>query len=122
MEPATTNEDDGGGDLEEWRRLFTAGYSKEHKGGASGGEGGSLPPFHHLTERARSLAASILLEAELPDRMEADGTMQYHLRQPIGGHGMSYVDVLYLDGTLRVLRGHHGTLYVSARVPTVPED
>lgn len=104
LEPATTNDDGVGEDLEEWGRLFTSGCSKEQEG------------------RARSLAARVLLGADLPDRMEGDGTMRCHLRQPIGGHSMSYVDVLYLDETLRVLRGHHGTVYISARVPTVPED
>ena len=49
--------------------------------------------------------------------MEADGKLSYTLQKPFGGHGHAYADVIYLDETLRSLRGNYGSLYVSARVP-----
>ena len=52
----------------------------------------------------------------MPDRMGDDGTMIYELKRPIGGHGLAYTDVLFLDDDLRILRGHHGQVFVCARV------
>ena len=117
LEPAA----DDGRDLEEWGRIFTEGNFHSHCKGKRGG-GGALPPLHFLKQRAWALAARIFMGAEIPNRMEANGSMAYYLHRPVGGHGTSYVDVLYLDNTLRVLRGHHGTVYVFARVLSVPED
>eukprot|EP00957_Ditylum_brightwellii_P087847 6690087-Ditylum_brightwellii.AAC.1 len=58
--------------------------------------------------------------AAVPTEMEEDGTMRYQFHRPIGGHGSHYVDVLYLDDTLRIMKGHRGTVYVFSRVPTFP--
>mmetsp|Transcript_13564 Transcript_13564/g.19868 ORF Transcript_13564/g.19868 Transcript_13564/m.19868 type:complete len:468 (+) Transcript_13564:101-1504(+) len=91
-------------DGEEWKRIF----------------GGKDVPRRHLTEEARVLAAKILMGAAVPTEMEEDGTMRYQFHRPIGGHGSHYVDVLYLDDTLRIMKGHRGTVYVFSRVPTFP--
>ena len=64
------------------------------------------------------LAAKLFLGADVPDQMDEDGTMRYELKRPIGGHGLAFTDVLYLDDDLRILRGHHGQIYVCARVLT----
>ena len=86
-------------DFEEWKKVF---------------EGGSWK--RHLYEKARLLAARVLLGAEIPECMDSDGSMRFKLNRPIGGHGTAYVDVLYIDEGLRVVRGHHGSLFVFSRV------
>ena len=86
-------------DLEEWKRIFSA-----------------QKPKLGLYDRASILAARLLLGANMPDTMDDDGTMSYSLTRPIGGHGFAYVDVLYVDDDLRVLRGHGGQVYVCARL------
>jgi len=87
-------------DRDEWKRVF-----------------GVDVPKRFLSERARVLAAKLLLGASVPDKMEEDGTMSYYLKRPIGGHGTTFVDVIYLDETLRVMQGQTGSLYVLSRVP-----
>ena len=89
-------------DLKEWQRIF------DNHGA----------PKRALRERAHMLAAKLFLGADVPDQMEEDGTMRYELKRPIGGHGLAFTDVLYLDEDLRILRGHHGQIYVCARVLT----
>jgi hypothetical protein len=85
-------------DLDDWKRIFSA------------------QPKLGLYDRANILAARLLLGANMPETMGEDGTMSYELRRPIGGHGLAYCDVLYLDDDLRVLRGHGGQVYVCARL------
>ena len=67
-------------DTQEWKRLF----------------GGALPK-RQLQEKARLLAAKLLLGAIVPDTIAADGSMSYYLSRPVGGHGTAYVDILYLE-------------------------
>lgn len=93
-------------DLDEWKRIF------HH----------DRVPKRNLREHARVLAAKILLGARVPETMEEDGTMSYWLERPIGGHGFAFCDVLYLDETLRIMRGHHGSIFVFARVPSGSDD
>jgi len=50
----------------------------------------------------------------VPCPMEPDGKMSYQLDKPMEGQ---IVDILYLDDTLRILRGSRGDLHVEARVP-----
>lgn len=89
-------------DLKEWQRIF------DNRGA----------PKRALRERAHMLAAKLFLGADVPDQMDEDGTKRYELKRPIGGHGLAFTDVLYLDDDLRILRGHHGQIYVCARVLT----
>jgi hypothetical protein len=56
-------------------------------------------------------------QSKVPVVMEPDGRMSYRLPNPIGGHDTAYVDVLYLDETLRIVQANTGTLHVMARVP-----
>ena len=93
---------DDGGDLSEWKELFDP----------------STAPRRDLSEMARVLAARILVGAHLPQDMQEDGTMQYSLRRPIGGHGKVFCDVLFADDSLRILRGHRGSIFVSTKVPS----
>lgn len=68
-----------------------------------------------VADYAKALAAKIMLGAEIPDKMEDDGSMSYKLNRPIGGHGVAYVDILYLDQDMRILRGNRGSLFVQVR-------
>ena len=87
-------------DLDEWRRIFDQ----------------AMAPRRGTHEMARVLVAKLLLGARVPDKLDVqDGSMSYQLHRPIGGHGSAYVDVLYCDESLRILRGHQGSIYVSIR-------
>lgn len=88
-------------DLEEWKRVFDS----------------SCAPERNLREYADILAARVLLGALLPEDTEEDGTMSFTLKKPIGGHGCAYCDIVYMDEDLRIMRGHHGSVYVCSRVP-----
>lgn len=92
-------------DLEEWKRIFDD----------------STVPKRDMREFARLLAAKVLLGANASDEVGADGSMNYTLKRPIGGHGSAFCDVLYLDDSLRIMRGHHGSLYVFSKV-IAPDD
>lgn len=88
-------------DLCEWKKLFD----------------GTTAPSRSMAEYSRLLAARMLLGATLPEGMEEDGKMSYSLRKPIGGHSQVFCDVLYVDDDMRILRGHHGSVFVMTRVP-----
>jgi hypothetical protein len=66
-------------------------------------------------DRAKGLAIKLLMGATLPTGMEDDGTMEFTLGRPIGGHGRTFIDVLYMDENLRILKGNAGTIFVQAR-------
>jgi hypothetical protein len=87
-------------DLEEWKKIFDD----------------STVPRRDMREFACLLAAKVLLGANTSDTLEEDGSMSYTLKRPIGGHGSAFCDVLYLDDSLRIMRGHHGSLYVFSKV------
>lgn len=88
-------------DQREWKRLF----SKKQ-------------PSRSMGEQVRLLAASVLMGAEAPSEMNVeDGSLEFSFSRPLGGHGVAYVDVIYLDDTFRVVRGHRGTIFCFVRVP-----
>ena len=88
-------------DLEDWKDLFDT----------------ACAPNRNLREYTNVLAAKVLLGAILPEEMDEDGTMSFVLKRPIGGHGNAYCDIIYMDGDLKIIRGHHGSVIVSTRVP-----
>jgi hypothetical protein len=90
-------------DLEEWKRIFDV----------------ESAPDRAPSEYANILAARVLLGALVPEKLDEDGTMSFSLKRPIGGHGSVYCDVVFMDDKLRVMRGHHGSVYVCIRVPEV---
>lgn len=65
-------------------------------------------------EMAKSLASRILLGA-VSEPVDDNGTVGFHLNKPIGGHGSAFVDVVYMDDELRVMRGNAGSIYVFKR-------
>ena len=64
------------GGFEDWKAMFAKGKF-----------------YKTLGERARAMAAKLLLGADVPNKMEDDGHMEYVLHRPVGGHGKAYVDV-----------------------------
>jgi hypothetical protein len=70
-------------DEREWKRLF----GEHHH------------PGRTLGEKTRVLAANLLMGAQVPREMKDDGTLSYNFTRPLGGHGVAYVDVLYLDNS-----------------------
>ena len=86
-------------DIAAWKELFTL-----------------HPPKHTFGEKAKLLAVKLLMGATIPEAMDKDGRMDFAFTRPLGGHNKSYVDVIYLDDTLRVVRGHRGTIMAFARM------
>lgn len=91
-------DDEEYGGFEEWTALFSKGKWRKTLG-----------------ERARAMAAKLLLGADIPNKMEEDGHMEYSLHRPVGGHSKVYVEVMYLDEDILIMRGHRGTIYAMAR-------
>jgi len=87
-------------DIISWKKLFTL-----------------HPPKHSFGEKAKLLAVKLLMGATVPEEMTEDGSMEYTFTRPLGGHGMAYIDVIYLDESMRIVRGHRGTTFVFSRVP-----
>jgi hypothetical protein len=87
-------------DLQDWKRQFQL-----------------HPAQHSLSEKAKLLAVKWLMGAHLHPMIEENGVMEYTFTRPIGGHGVAYLDTLYCDATLRILKGHRGTVFVFARMP-----
>ena len=97
-EEHNNTEGDKYGGFDEWNSIF--GKGKWRKA---------------ISERARGMAAKILLGVDAPSKMEDNGQLSYSLNRPVGGHGKAYIDVLYLDDDLLIMKGHHGTIYAMAR-------
>lgn len=72
----------------------------------------STLPQRSIKEKARILAAKILLGATIPEGLGEDGRMEYKFKRPIGG----WNDVLFGDESLMILRGQHGSMYVLHRI------
>jgi hypothetical protein len=79
-------------------------------------------PKRTFKEQTRCLFAKVAMGAVLPQEMEEDGKMTFDLTRPIGGHETAYVDIVYLDETLRIARAKSGVVYVFARVPHFPDE
>ena len=76
------------------------------------------PPKHSFGEKAKLLAVKLLMGATIPQEIDPhDGSMNYVFTRPLGGHNIAYVDVVYLDESLRIVRGQRGTTFVFLRVP-----
>mmetsp|Transcript_33457 Transcript_33457/g.40995 ORF Transcript_33457/g.40995 Transcript_33457/m.40995 type:complete len:223 (+) Transcript_33457:2-670(+) len=89
-----------GTDLEQWKELFETEVTGKH-----------------MQQKAREVANKVLLGATFQESIAEDGAMSYRLNKPIGGHGDMYVDIIYMDESLRVMKGQTGSLYVLSRVP-----
>jgi len=95
------NPNDSRQDQAAWKRLFAL-----------------HPPKYGVGAQARLLAVKLLMGAVLPESMDPEtGAMEYTFTRPIGGHGLAYIDTLFVDDSLRIVRGHRGTLFVFSRMP-----
>ena len=65
-----------------------------------------------LQAQARVLAAWLAMGAEPAQKMDEDGKMRFSFQRPMDG---CYLDVLYMDGSLRVMKAKSGTVFVFAR-------
>ena len=82
----------------------------------------SRMPKRKLHELTCVLGAKFFMGAATAETMEEDGRMSYSLKRPVGGHDRAYLDMLYLDETVRIARSTQGVLYVCARVPYFPDE
>jgi hypothetical protein len=88
-------------DQQEWQRLF-----KRH------------PPKPTLSDRAKLLYMKLFLAAQLTtEHLQPDGSMEYSFGRPMGGHGLFYIDTVYMDESLRIAQGNLGTMFVLTRLP-----
>lgn len=92
----TSSKSDKQDNLNGWKELFGAEQKKT------------------WGESFRDIGAKLLLGAEIPG-MATDGSLSYTLHRPHGGHGVAFIDILYLDESVLVTRGNKGTIYVMAR-------
>lgn len=96
IEPNATEED-----VRLWKELFPEG----------------IRPPHEFAAAARILAVKWLMGAEISDTADPiTGAFEYKFTRPLGGHGMAYIDTLYMDESLRIVRGHRGTIFCFARM------
>lgn len=77
------------------------------------------PPTYSFGQKAKLLAVKLLMGATVPAVDPITGIMEYTFTRPLGGHGMAYVDTLYCDKTLRIVKGHRGTIFVFTRMPNI---
>jgi hypothetical protein len=78
---------------------------------------GNNPP-RTMGANAKLLAMKWLLGAVVDDIMDPmTGMLQYSFNKPVGGQGKAYSDTLYADASLRIIRGHRGTLFVFSKQP-----
>lgn len=82
-------------DVAAWKRQFTL-----------------HPPRPPWGQQAKLLAVKWLMGAQVDTEMAADGSLEYTFSRPLGGHGLAFVDTIYVDETLRIVRGHRGTIFV----------
>jgi hypothetical protein len=66
-----------------------------------------------LLKQAEVIARRVFLEAE--SYSDNDGNLHFTLHRPIGGSNKVYVDTIYADDSLRILRGNHGSILVFER-------
>ena len=74
-------------------------------------------PKRAWSERSKLFVAGLLMGATASDKLNAEGKMTYDLKRPIGGHDTAFVEILYMDETIRIARANSGVIYVFARIP-----
>ena len=101
--------------LDEWKKIFGAYTTSPSDGSIDNEDSGcttcSSSSKLAEAERARILASKIMLGA-VHEPMNSRGVVGFHFKNPIGGHGSAYCDVIYIDEDVRVMRGHSGSIYV----------
>lgn len=67
--------DDEYGSMEDWNAVFDKEYTSS------------------WSESFQNIGAKLFLGAQLPHGMHSDGSLNYSLTRPYGGHGKSFIDV-----------------------------
>jgi len=85
-------------DAKSWRKVFSP----------------TTLPKRTFREQVRVHVGAKVAVGAVPSQgeMEEDGRMSYHLKRPIGGHTTAYIDILYMDGTVRIAKANNGVVYV----------
>lgn len=65
-----------------------------------------------LSERSKLFVAKVLMGASVTDEMDEHGRVSYHLTRPLA----AYIDLLYIDESLRIMRSSSGVVYIFTRV------
>ena len=71
--------DDEYGSFEDWRAVFDQEYTSS------------------WSESFQNIGAKLFLGAQLPHGMHSDGSLNYSLTRPYGGHGKSFIDVSCIE-------------------------
>lgn len=96
-------------DTHRWKKVFASETLPKAQGGS-------------FWDRNRLLKARSKMGASSSDYMEGDGKMSYHLKKPVAGHEISFVEIVFMDETILVMRAKTGVIYVSARIPYFPDE
>jgi hypothetical protein len=96
-------------DTRRWKQVFASEHLPKPQRGLFG-------------DRGRLQKARSKMGATSPDCMEEDGKMSYRLMKPVAGHEISFVEIIFIDETVRVMRANTGVFYVSARIPYFPDE
>eukprot|EP00522_Entomoneis_paludosa_P018075 CAMPEP_0172444260 /NCGR_PEP_ID=MMETSP1065-20121228/4321_1 /TAXON_ID=265537 /ORGANISM="Amphiprora paludosa, Strain CCMP125" /LENGTH=355 /DNA_ID=CAMNT_0013194725 /DNA_START=260 /DNA_END=1327 /DNA_ORIENTATION=- len=87
-------------DADAWRHVF----------------GSSLPPPLSIPQQLQLGVAQLLMGAQAASGLRPDGSLDYVMKRPMGGHRRAYQDVLYVDDTTRITAGNRGTVVVVSRL------
>jgi hypothetical protein len=82
-----------------WKRFFTNYFNPTSRAS--------------FERKAKQVTSKLMLDVDIHADAES---MEYRFRRPLGGHGAAYVDTLYLDDSLRIAKGHRGTIFVFSRL------
>jgi hypothetical protein len=96
-------------DIRRWKQVFASETLPKPQEGS-------------FWDRNRLLKARSKMGATSSDSMEEDGKMSYRLKNPVAGHEVSFVEIIFMDETVRVMRANTGVVYISARIPYFPDE
>ncbi|KAL7550715.1 hypothetical protein ACHAWF_013931 [Thalassiosira exigua] len=101
--------------LPDWKKVFGSHLDDNSSEGSAAPTNSTAKDNATEADKARNLASKMLLGA-VSEPMDSNGIIGFHMNKPIGGHGCAYVDIVYMDDDLRVMRGHSGSVYVFRKV------
>ena len=110
--------------LQQWKDVFESSNLVKAQAQKNSSSKRLKPFWERRDRRKQSLASKLDLGIQLCEdgRMEEDGRLSYVITKPYGGHDVSYVDILYMDETLRIMKAYTGPIYVFARIPYFPDE
>jgi len=90
-----------GCDIDRWRQVFDK----------------KTLPGRTLGQKGKLFVAKLLMGAEACDDMDENGKISYQLKRPLSAN----IDLAYIDGLARIMRGKSGAVYVFRRVQDAEE-